>query len=109
LLAVAQRRIEYPDPAGHEHVLSELESHLWCGEVGVCALLRGACSCISPLGENEDDDEENEPGKGRYACPGGRHRSPRVHVPALLVKYHAPVKPDNRGGARPATPLASVS
>ena len=41
---------------------------------------------LSPLGENEDDDEKDEPEKGRNACPGGRHRSLRVHVFVALVK-----------------------
>jgi hypothetical protein len=108
LLAVAQRRIEYLDPAGHEHVLSELESHLWCDEVGVC-VSKDACSCISPLGENEDDDDKNEPGKGRYACPGGRHRLPRVHAAAALVKSLRLVKPENADGAQPDASLGSVA
>jgi len=64
---------------------------------------------LSPLGENEDDDEENEPGKGRDTCPGGRHRSLRVHVFGALVKYVRFVKPENADGGRPPTELGSVA
>ena len=62
-----------------------------------------------PLGENEDDDDKNEPEEGRNACPGGRHRSPRVHAAAALVKYDALVKPENADGAQPDASLGSVA
>ena len=63
---------------------------------------------LSPLGENEDDDEKDEPEKGGNACPGGRHRSPRVHVFGALVKCVRFVKPENADGDRPPTELGSV-
>ena len=55
LLAVAQRRIEDRDPAtnGHEHFLlaPRERSHLWCGEVGVCACVRRVFVYLPVRGE----------------------------------------------------------
>src|SRR5437868_650874 len=88
LLAVAQRRIEDLDPAGHEHfLLGSTREGRTCGAVRSASAPREArVRVLSPLGENEDDDEENEPGKGRNAGPSGRDRPLRAQVSPELVE-----------------------
>jgi hypothetical protein len=82
------------------------ETHLWCGEVGVCASIRRVFASSPLVGDNRNDDEKNERERADEAgdlargdaCQRccGRHRTPHSACVSGICQI-GPVKSDGPG------------